>query len=270
MQNLLLFIRKHWFIVLFLLLETGSLILVANSYSYHRSLAFNTVNDFSGSLFSSLSDITDYLSLKQSNNDLVKQNSELLNNRQSSFLITDTGFAYKDTLYKYVGAHVVSISVNHPSNYILINKGALHGIKKEMGVISSKGVAGIVIGVSKHYSLIMSLLHHNIKLSGRIKKNNLLVNVIWNTDDYRFGSIEDVPSHVQLNLGDTIVTSGKSMIFPEGIIIGYVESSTKNQNVDFKKGVLRFATQFKSLQNVYVIKNLMKEEQQNLLKQADE
>jgi len=270
MQNLLLFIRKHWFVVLFLLLETGSLILVANSYSYHGSIAFNTVNDFSGGVFSTFSNITDYLDLKEANERLLEKNAALLNAQQNSMLITDSGFAYKDSLYKYVPAHVVSLSVNHPSNYIMINKGSLHGIKKEMGVISNNGVAGIVIGVSKHYALVMSMLHHNARISGRIKKNNMLVNIVWDTDDYRFGNIQDVPSHVVLNPGDTIVTSGKSMIFPEGITIGYVESSTENENVDFKKGILRFATDFKSLQDVYVIMNLMKKEQQNLLKQADE
>jgi len=270
MQNLLLFVRKHWFVVLFLLLETGSLLMVANSYSYHRSLAFNTVNDFTGGVFSTFSGITDYFALKKANHNLLEQNAVLLNNRQSSFLTTDTGFVYKDTLYKYIPAHVVSISVNHPSNYIMVNKGSLHGVKKEMGVISSRGVAGIVIGVSKHYSLIMSLLHHNAKISGRIKKDNILVNIIWDTGDYRFGNIQDVPSHVELKPGDTIVTSGKSLIFPEGIIIGYVESSTGNQKVDFKKGILRFATDFKSLQNVYIIENIMKPEQQKLLEQTNE
>ncbi len=270
MQNLLLFIRKHWFVVLFLLLETGSLMLVANSYSYHRSLAFNTVNDFAGGIFSTVSNITDYLVLKEANESLLEKNVALLNEQQDSFLITDTGFAYKDTLYKYISAHVVSISVNHPSNYIMVDKGSMHGVKKEMGVISNQGVVGIVIGVSKHYTLVMSLLHHNTRISGRIKKNNILVNIIWDTDDYRFGNILDVPSHVELYPGDTIVTSGKSMIFPEGIVIGFVESSTGNSNVDFKKGILKFATNFKSLQDVYIIENLMKEEQQKLLKQGNE
>ena len=270
MQNLLLFIRKHWFVVLFLLLETSSFVMVANSYSYHRSLAFNTVNDFTGGIFSTFANITDYFALKPANEKLQKQNTELLNSCPGSFLTTDTGFVYRDTLYKYVPGHVVSISVNHPSNYIMINKGSLHGIKKEMGVISGSGVAGIIIGVSKHYSLAMSLLHHNTRISGRIKKNGMLVNIIWDTGDYRFGNIQDVPSHVELYPGDTIVTSGKSMIFPEGLVIGFVESSTENPNIDFKKGIIRFATDFKSLQDVYIIENLMKDEQQNLLKQNDE
>ena len=270
MQNLLLFIRKHWFVVLFLLLETSSLILVANSYSYHRSLAFNTVNDFSGGVFSAFSNIADFLTLKKANEKLLEENATLLNQKGNSFLITDTGFTYKDTLYRYIPAHVVSISVNHAANFIMLNKGLLHGIKKEMGVVSSEGVAGIIIGVSKHYSLAMSLLHHNAKISGRIKKDNLLVSIIWDTDDYRFGKILDVPSHVHLSKGDTIVTSGISMIFPKGILIGTVEKGESNPDQNFTEGMLRFATEFKSLQNVYIIDNLMKEEQQTLLKQENE
>ena len=270
MHSLLLFIRKHWFIVLFLLLETVSLLLVANSYSYHRSLTFNTVNDFTGGLFSTYSNITDYFALKKANEYLSKKNADLLNQQASSFLSTDTGFIYHDTLYKYIAAHVISISINHPANYIMIDKGSLHGIKKEMSVVSNRGVAGIVIGVSKHYSLVMSMLHHNSIISGRIKKNNLLVTIIWDTDDYRFGKILDIPSHVKLNKGDTIVTSGISMIFPEGINIGTVEECEENSNLDFIEGTLRYATDFKSLQNVYVINNLMKEEQQKLLNEKDE
>ena len=270
MHSLLLFIRKHWFVVLFLLLETGSLLLVANSYSYHRSLTFNTVNDFTGGLFSTYSNITDYFTLKEANESLSKKNADLLNQQTSSFLSTDTGFVYHDTLYKYISAHVISISTNHPANYIMIDKGSLHGIKKEMGVISNRGVAGIVIGVSKHYSLVMSMLHHNSIISGRIKKNNQLVSIIWDTGDYRFGKIIDIPSHIELNKGDTIATSGISMIFPEGIDIGTVEDYKENSNMDFMEGTLRYATDFNSLQNVYVIKNLMKEEQQSLLNQENE
>ena len=270
MHNLLLFIRKHWFVVLFLLLETISLIMVSNSYSYHRSLSFNTVNDLTGGVFSAYSNISDYFGLKQANDSLMNENAALRDKLQSSFLITDTNFVYKDTLYQYIPAHVVSISVNHSANYIMINKGSLHGVKKEMSVVSTNGVAGIIIGVSNHYSLAMSMLHHNTRISGRIKKNGLLVSIIWDTEDYRFGKILDVPSHVTLNKGDTIVTSGISMIFPEGIVIGTVEESSNNPNLDFSEGILRFATNFKSLQNVYVIDNLLKNEQQSLLELENE
>jgi len=170
MHSLLLFIRKHWFVVLFLLLETASLIMVSNSYSYHRSLSYSTVNDLTGGVFSAYSNISDYFSLKQANDSLVNENAALRDKLQSSFLITDTNFVYKDTLYRYIPAHVVSISVNHSANYIMINKGSLHGVKKEMSVVSTNGVAGIIIGVSNHYSLAMSMLHHNTRISGRIKK----------------------------------------------------------------------------------------------------
>ena len=270
MHNLLIFIRKHWFIVLFLLLEAISLVMVSNSYSYHRSLSFNTINDLTGGVFSAYSNITDYFALKKANQSLLEENARLHDSLNNSFLTTDTGFMYKDTLYRYIPAHVVSISVNHQANYIMLNRGLLHGVKKEMGVISDKGVAGIIIGVSDHYSLAMSLLHHNTRLSGRIKSNNILVNIIWETNDYRFGKIEDIPSHVQLVKGDTIITSGNSLIFPEGILIGTVEEFDNNPDIAFNEGTIRFATDFKELQNVYIIENLMKDEQQSLLEKEHE
>jgi rod shape-determining protein MreC len=270
MHSLLNFIRKHWFVVLFLLLEVVSMVMISNSYSYHRSLSFNTVNDLTGNVFSAYSNVTEYFALKKANESLLEENARLMSRLKESFLTTDTGFTYKDTLYRYIPAHVVSISINHPANFIMLNKGLLHGVKKEMGVISGNGVAGIIIGVSNHYSLAMSLLHHNSKLSGRIKNNNILVNVIWDTGDYRFGKIQDIPSHVQLVKGDTIVTSGNSLIFPEGIVIGTVEKYENNPNLAFNEATMRFATNFKNLQNVIIIDNLMKEEQQSLLKQENE
>ena len=270
MHNLLLFIRKHWFVVLFLLLEITSGWMIFNSYSYHRSLAFNVINDVSGTIFSSYTNIADYFTLKKANENLVEENTVLLNQLQKSFLITDTGFVYKDTLYRYLGAHVVNISTHRLSNYMMLNKGLRHGVGKEMGVISTKGVAGIIVGVSKNYSLAMTLLHQNVKISGRIKKNNQLVSIVWDGKDYRFGEIEDVPSHVQIYKGDTIVTSGNSMIFPQGIMVGTVEEVVDNPGQNFKKGVLKFVTDFNSLSNVYVIDNLMKGQQQKLLKQENE
>jgi len=270
MHNLLLFIRKHWFVVLFLFLETISVAMVFNSYSYHHSLAFKTINEVTGTVFSTYTNLSDYFTLKETNDNLTAENASLLNQLQSSFLTTDTGFAYRDTLYRYITAHVVSISVNHASNYMMLNKGSLHGVKKEMGVISNKGVAGIIVGVSKNYSLAMLLLHQNAKISGRIKKDNQLVSIVWDGDDYHFGMIEDIPSHVQLYQGDTIVTSGNSLIFPQGIVVGTVNEVESNPNLNFKKGTLLFATDFGTLHDVYIIDNLMKNQQEKLLKQENE
>ena len=268
MRNLFALLFRYQFFLLFVILEVVSLSLLFNSYSYHKSLAFNTTSDFSGSIYTLSSDITNYFSLKEENELLIDENTRIRNQLNSSFLITDTNYAYRDSLYKFISAKVVSNSVTKRNNFILINKGSLHGIKQEMGVISSSGLAGIVIGVSEHYSYIMSMLHQNSRISARIKKNGHLVNVIWNDRDYRTGEIIDIPSHIQLNVGDTIVTSGNSLIFPQGINIGIVTGQEKSENKSLGTASLQFSTDFNSLKHVYVIENLMREEEHNLINET--
>lgn len=265
MQSLLAFLRKYQFFTLFILLEFLSFFLLSHSYSYHKSLHFNAVNDLSGNLFSNFNSIESYFLLKKENKELLTENAKLQNKLKSSFLKTDTTYAYSDSLYNYMSAKVVSNSVNQQNNFMLINKGTLHGIEKEMGVISGKGIAGIVIGTSKHYARVMSILHQNTRISGRIKKNNQLVNIIWDGKNYMQGLVNDIPSHVLLEPGDTIVSSGNSLIFPEGIIIGTIVDQTIAENKNLGEATLAFSTDFNSLQYVYLIKNKMKPEQDSLV-----
>ena len=268
MRNLFALLFKYQFFVLFVILEVISLSLLFNSYSYHKTLIFNATNDFSGNVFSLSSDVSSYFSLKKENDLLLEENTRIRNQLNSSFLITDTSYIYRDSLYRFIPAKVVSNSATKRNNFILISKGSLHGIKKEMGVISSSGLAGIVIGVSDHYSYVMSMLHQNSRISGRIKKNGQLVNVIWDDRSYLTGDIIDIPSHIQLAKGDTIITSGNSLIFPEGITIGFVTVQEKSENKSLGKASLQFSTDFNSLQHVYVIENLMRDEEQNLINET--
>lgn len=268
MRNLFALLYKYQFFVLFVILEVVSLTLLFNSYSYHKTLLFNATSDFSGNIYSLSSDVSDYFLLKKENELLLEENTKIRHRLESSFLITDTNYVYRDSLYRFIPAKVVSNSVTKRNNFILINKGSLHGIKKEMGVISETGLAGIVIGVSPHYSYVMSMLHHNSRISARIKKNRQLVNVIWDDRSYLTGSITDIPSHIQLDKGDTISTSGNSLIFPAGIAIGLVTQQEKSENKSLGKASLQFSTDFNSLQYVYVIENLMKEEEQNLINET--
>ena len=265
MYNLLAFLRKHQFFALFVLLEIVSFLLLANSYSYHKSLQFNAVNDLSGNIFSSYSNVESYFSLKKENEKLLTENASLRNKLVSSFNLTDTTFAFSDSLYNYLPAKVVSNSVNKQNNFMLVNKGSFHGVEKEMGVISGQGIAGIVIGTSKHYSRIMSVLHQNTRISGRIKKNNQLVNVVWDGQNYSEGRVNDIPSHIRLKSGDTIVSSGNSLIFPKGIVIGTIIDQKISENKKLGEASLTFCTDFNSLQYVYLIKNKMKPEQDSLI-----
>jgi rod shape-determining protein MreC len=268
MRNLFAFLWKFQFVILFFLLEIFSLILLVNSYSYHKSIAYSVTSEFSGKIYSAYSNITDYFSLKQENERLAAENARLRNQLNSSFLISDTLTVFKDSLYRAVPAKVISSSVNRPNNYIMVNKGRKQGVQPEMAVISSDGVVGFVVGVSEHYSYIMSALHKNTRLSASIVKNGQLVNVIWPGPNYRVGKVIDIPSHVHLVEGDTLVTSGNSMIFPQGIVIGTIIEQLESENKGLGNASILFATDFNGLKNVYLIKNLMKTEQEKLIKES--
>lgn len=269
MRNLFTLIWKYQFIVLFVVLEVVSLLLLSRSYSYHGSITYNATSDISGNIFSVYNSVTDYLYLKEENSLLTEENAILRNKLESSFLVTDTQFVYRDSLFQYIPVKVVSNSVSKRNNFIMVNKGRKHGIEKEMGVVSPTGIVGVVIGVSENYSIIMSMLHQNMRISGRIKNSGQLVNVIWDNVDYLFGNVIDIPSHIRLLPGDTIVTSGNSLIFSEGIIIGTIESHEIDNNKNLSVALLRYCTDFNSLNHIYIINNLMKMEQDSLLQQVD-
>lgn len=270
MRNLFAFLWKNQVTVLFILLEIFSLILLSKSYSYHGSLSYNTTNDLTGNFISSYSSITDYLSLNEENTILAEENAILKSAMESSFLITDTQYIYRDSMYRFTPVKVVSGSVNKSNNFIMVNKGKKHGVIKEMGVVSSTGVAGVVVGTSNNFSTIMSMLHGNLRISARIKNSGQLVNVIWGNNDYLFGTVIDIPSHIVLQKGDSIVTSGNSFIFPEGIMIGVIEEHHANKNKNLSTAKLKYSTDFNSIKHLYVIENIMKPEQDSLIIKTEE
>ncbi len=269
MRNLIVFLWKHQFFVLFIILEVISLVLLSNSYSYHRSLTSSTVNDFTGSVYQTYDNITNYFGLKKENDKLARENAFLKTWLGAVEKETDTSFAVRDSQYVYRSARVISSSVNKQNNFLLLNKGSEAGIGPEMGVVSSDGIAGIVVGVSPRFSYVMSLLHHNMRISARIKKNNNLVNVLWDGKNYRQGLVVDIPSHLHLYEGDSIVTSGNSLMFPEGIMIGTVKKYMQSANKDLSEAIIDFSTDFNKLRHVYVIENLTRTETDTLMQKFD-
>lgn len=270
MRNLFIFLWKHQFLVLFLILEAVAFSMLIHSYSYQRTLSFNAANDITGDILKTSSDVSNYFYLERENKQLLEENARLRNKLKSSFLNPDTSGTYRDTLFAYIPARVIRNTVNRYNNFIVLNLGKKQGIEKEMGVISDRGIAGIVIGVSPNYSIAMSLLNENARISARIKKNHQLVNVVWNKDHLGDGKVVDIPAHFKLNKGDTIITSGNSFIFPAGLNIGTIISYHKSENMGLCTAVLQFSTHFNSLNYVYLVKNLKKKEQIKLLEKAEQ
>jgi rod shape-determining protein MreC len=202
--------------------------------------------------------VTDYFSLKEANRQLSIENAGLRNMGMQA-VIGDDSLAFVDTSYQYIPAKVVSNTSRNRNNYIMINKGRRQGIEKEMGLISSSGVAGIVVEVSNNYSTAISMLHKNTRVSARLKKSGQMVNVVWDGNDYRKGLIEDIPTHIIPETGDSVITSGYSFVFPENILIGTVGEKIITGGT-LNKAELIFTTDFNNLNYVYCTKNLLSEE----------
>ena len=265
MYNLRRFIIKHHFFILFILLEVISVLLLANSQRFHRNRMVNTTNDVVGKIYEWGSEIGNYFRLNKANEQLAEENAML---RQRLSIVYDTTCSYDirqgDTLYKYIPAQVVNNSTTQANNYIIINKGANDGIERDMSVISTDGVVGVVTDVSRHYASIMSLLHSKSVVGVRIKESQELASVKWETNNYRYGMVEDIPTHILLQKGDTILTSSHSYIFPEDLMVGTVEEFYPTAVDALNKAKIRFATDFATLRHVYVIKNLHKPELDSL------
>ena len=264
MLRLFTYILRYNFVFLFLILEVLSFVLIIQN-NYQRASFFSTSNSITGAVHGITSDISEYFTLRKTNQELARENRELRQQLETSFTSVDTNvYIQRDSLFRFVQAEIIKNSVNRQKNYLMIDKGKEHGIDRDMGVITATGVVGTVVEVSDHYARIMSVLHVQNKINARIKKNRHLGNIEWDGKDYRKGLLTDIPSHVSLDAGDTIITSGNSFIFPEGLVIGTVEEYSRQSSEKFNTASVRFSVDYNRLDHVYIITNLMKNELEQL------
>ncbi len=269
MRNLFRFIIRYHFFLLFLLLETVALLLTVNHQQYQQTFFIHSANAVSGRMLGVYNAVNSYFELQRINEELLIENTMLRNQHRDNFLVTDRQILFAgDSIfnrgYTYQHARVINNSVNRRNNYLTINKGSVHGIRPDMGVITNQGVVGIVKDVSAQFSSVMSLLHSDVMISVRIKKNNHIGSLRWEGNDYRRAHMTYIPSHVELAVGDTIVTSGFSTVFPENIFIGTIQSWQIRRGEVFYTAELDLALDFNKLAHVYVVNHLFKEEQDDL------
>ena len=225
MRNLFSFIYYYRAFFLFLLLEVICVSLIIQNNSYQRAAFLNVGDEVVGRTFSVYSEVTGYLNLGEYNKELAIENAMLRSNQATSFY-TDTSAVSvkKDTagrqFYSYIPAEVIQTSTNKMNNYIIINKGRDHGIAPRMAVISPTGVVGIVKHVSAHFSSLYSLLHSQVTVSARVRRDGSRGTIKWDGESPEFINLEEITRQEQLHNGDTIFTSGVSRIFPDDIPIG--------------------------------------------------
>lgn len=270
MRNLLNFLIRFNNLIIFLVLEGLALYFLATGNEYHNSFAVNAVRGITYGVDSRISSIRNYLNLKQVNEALAAENGALRNSiarlvrRENSGTIpvSDTLFGQQ---YTYTTAEVISNSVNRQKNFFTINKGRLQGISRDMAVTSGEGVAGIIIGCSDNYSVAMSLLNLDFRLSVRIRSNGYFGSLSWDGHDYRHANLGEIPQHIAVVLGDTIETTGYSAIFPEGLAVGTI-SAFEKRGGDFYRISVELNTDFKKLHFVSIIGNLERKEREDLEK----
>ena len=275
MRNLIAFISKYSFFFLFLLFEVFAFYLLFKNNNFQRISFLNSTNTISGNLFSNYSNLTDYLNLKEVNEALAEENRLLRERQLESFEpLFGQNILVKDTILKrkflYAKAKVINNSVNKQNNYLTLNIGTDNGIQEGMGVLGPQGVVGVVKHVSKNFSTVLSVLHQSAKISAKIKQTNYFGSMQWDGKNYQEGILEDIPNHVSISTSDTIVTSGYSSTFPEGITIATILDYSKPEGENFYKIKLKFANDFKNLSFVYVVKNNSLLEQQELETETEE
>jgi rod shape-determining protein MreC len=269
MHYLLYFFRKHYFYFLFLFLEVISLVLLFNFNEYQNSALTRVSANIAGSVLTFSSDISEYFSLKRTNRILAEDNAMLHSFRRDAFYQADTNAYYhKDTIYKleykYISAKVISNSTDKRNNFLMLNKGTLQGIENHSGVIIGNRIVGQIVSVSRHFCWVMSVLNKDTKISGKFRKNGQLVNIEWSGGNYRKGEVKEIPKHVVLEKGDTIITSGNSDVFPEGLIIGTIDDYNIAHDENFNNATLIFSTDFNSLSYVEIVIDLMRKEKEAL------
>jgi len=269
MRNLILFLTRNYYIILFLSLETLSIFLLIQNNHFHRAHFLNSSNAISGNIYEAYSGVTDYFGLKDKNDKLAQENVILKNQLRNSFSTqTNSSVFVNDSLHKqqyvYVTAKVVNNSTNRRKNYLTLNAGKNQGVTNESAVICSEGIVGIVRDVSNNFSSVMSVLHENSRIPVTIKRfgeNSILT---WNGDDEWNGQMERIPSHLEIKKGDTVVTSSYSSIFPEGVMVGTIDGFEKIAGNTFFDVTVKLSSDFNRLKYVNVVNNLMKDEQKNL------
>ena len=271
------FVRNHVFYI-FLILEIFSLVLLFRYNNYQKVAYLNSTNRVSASIYGSFNSVINYFQLRRVNEDLAEENSKLLNqiNILQNELHLGASFLEDTSLHKltysFTNAKVINNTVFKQNNYITINKGLKDGIKPGQGIISDNNVIGVISNTSNSYAIGLSLLNMRLLTTAKLKKNEQKGSVNWDGKDYRYIQLNEIPFHVELAKGDTVVTSGFSSKFPEGILIGTIHSFEQERGENFYTVSVELAADFRSLSFVQVITNLNLEEIQSLtnLNQGDE
>lgn len=267
MQRIINFILNYRNAFLYVFLLLTSLVFTVRSHSFHQSKFFNSSKWLTGSFYKTSNDITSYFELKQENNRLAQENERL----RSQIFNATIEINRPDTLqvnYEVVNARITKNSYASPRNYLTIDRGERAGITQDMGVITTKGILGIVENTSTNFATVQSILNTKSNINAKIKNTNYFGSLIWDAKNYDIVQLTDIPRLVPLTVGDTIVTGAMSSIFPENIPIGIIKNFNLNEAQSFYNIDIELFNDMANIKNIYIIKNKNRDEILNLEKRT--
>lgn len=293
MQRLLRLLARYKAFIIFGIMEAFCFWLIVNFNAFQSSVYFTSANSVTGGIYSVTSNVQGYFSLKTVNEELSDENALLLRENDSlkklfdeqtqlikqNRLLQEEIFTLKSDSNKtiqpyvlrlkeaanYVSAKVVSNSEIMQNNYITLNSGSNDGIELDMGVVSDNGVVGRIVSVSKNYSLVKTVFSRNYNVSVQFKKQKTSGTMTWDNDNQSsVGRLQNIPRHVNAQVGDTIVTSGFNAVFPQGTMVGTIKNAEINDHQTWFDITIDLSADLKSLYYVYVVKDPNNPERKDL------
>ncbi|MBI9066121.1 MAG: rod shape-determining protein MreC [Salinivirgaceae bacterium] len=269
MKSLLKFIYKYHYFIIFILIECFSIFLTIQYNDYQKTAYLNSSNNLSGAVYSKMNGISQYLNLKEKNQELIyslasyKELSKKAYKKNQISLIEVYDSVYIQQ-FEFIPCQVINNSVNKQNNYLTLNAGFKQGVIREMAVVSPMGIVGIVKDATDNYASVISVLNQNLRISAMLKRTGYFGSLNWDGLDYRYVNLLDLPNHISVNKGDTVITSGYSSMFPKGELIGFVEGIEDSDGSEFIKVRVKLSVNFKNISNVMVVSNLLRNEQLTL------
>ncbi|MFT7606591.1 MAG: rod shape-determining protein MreC [Saprospiraceae bacterium] len=277
MRNLIFLFVKHGGFVTFLLMEMFCMFLVVNNNSEQNAIFNSSLSVISNVITDKFDGGRQFIQLSSLADSLNRKNASLLQERDNAIFVRNI---YKESFpeldkeqkFTFTAAKVISNSTTRNNNSLTINRGSAQGVKQSMGIMGGvgSGVIGIVKSTTTNHARILPILHSQSKISASVKRNGYFGSLIWKGGDPAKVNLADIPKHANLTKGDTIQTSGYSSIFPEGIMIGTIDTFWLQEGTNFYEIVVKLGTDMSNVKYVYVVENLMKHELDTLQKQISD
>lgn len=267
MQQIFNFVIKNKTFLLFFLLFSVALALTIQSHSYHRSKFINSANALTGGVYGTFNSVGQYFNLRDQNAILAEENKYLREQLLNSTVTKDSSYidsSFTKGKYRVVTAQVYKNSYSLTNNYLTLNKGKNDSIKEDFGVITSKGILGIISNTSSNYATVLSILNKKSSINAMLKSTDHIGSLKWNGESPHYVQLDDVSKFAPVKIGDTIITGGQSTIFPKGIWVGTIESFETDISGDTYVIEVKLFNDMTNIGTVYIIENLDKLEIQTL------